>query len=267
VNAYCVLAAGAVVVAACGAGDPPGTAVRLPPAGTELDYQLGTAYGFPSATAGIVVRDRTAEPDAGQYSICYLNAFQTQPGEAAAWIEEHPELVLRDGSGTLVVDPEWPDEMILDIGTGANRSALAAIVGGWIDGCAADGFDAVEIDNLDTSARFPGLVDSDDAIAYAALLTGRAHTVGLAIGQKNAAELVPERARTGFDFAVVEQCNEFDECDAFVDGYGEHVLVIEYDERAFEAGCERYPELSIVLRDLDLVGPDDPAYVRRTCGS
>ena len=264
-NARSVIAACVIVLTACGDGDRPGAGVELPPVGAEFDYQLGAAYDPPMTTRGIVVRDRTAEPAAGHYSICYVNGFQTQPDERGVWLDEHPGLVLTDGAGSPVIDPEWPDEMILDISTAANRDALAAIVGGWIDGCAEAGFDAIEIDNLDTYARFPDRLADDDAIEYAALLTRHAHDRGVAIGQKNAAELVGEQGRTDFDFAIVEECNEFDECDEFIDVYGELVLVVEYDEQAFENGCRRYPELSAVLRDVDLVAPGEPAYVRRSC--
>ena len=102
-------------------------------------------------------------------------------------------------------------------------------------------------------------------MAFAAALVERAHAAGLAIGQKNSAELLGRRDETGFDFAVSEQCNEFDECGAFADAYDGSVLVVEYDDAAFAEGCDRFPELSIVLRDLLLVSPGDAGYVRRSC--
>jgi hypothetical protein len=43
------------------------------------------------------------------------------------------------------------------------------------------------------------------------------------------------------------------------------VLVIEYRRRDFDAGCAAYPNLSIVLRDLDLVTPAGRGYVYRGC--
>jgi hypothetical protein len=93
--------------------------------------------------------------------------------------------------------------------TSSKRQQLTEIIGAWIDGCVDAGFQAVEIDNLDTFTRFPGLLDEDDAVRFAQLLSARAHSAGAAIGQKNTVELVDRRAETGFDFAVVEQCNEF----------------------------------------------------------
>jgi hypothetical protein len=85
------------------------------------------------------------------------------------------------------------------------------LVGGWSDGCAADGFAAVEPDSLDSWTRSRGLLDRADAVALARLLVERAHAAGLAVAQKDAAELTG--AGPGFDFAVAEDCGAYDECD------------------------------------------------------
>lgn len=279
--------AAAAVLLGCTAGDgdrpdasgetavssPPATAasdpsrppaIRLPPANADWDYQLGGAYDPPPGVA-VLARDRLAAPDPDRYTICYVNGFQTQPDERAAWLRDHRDLVLTDGSGTPLTDPDWPDEMILDPSTPSNRERLAAIVGPWIDRCATDGFDAVEIDNLDTFTRFPDRLTEDATVAYARLLSGRAHAAGLAIAQKNTVELLGRRAETGFDFAVVEECNAFDECGAFTDAYGDRVFVIEYEREAFEVGCRARPQLSIVLRDRDVSVPTAGSYVRDSC--
>ena len=87
----------------------------------------------------------------------------------------------------------------------------------------------------------------------------------LAIAQKNVTELVGQKAAMGTDFVVAEECNSYDECDVYRDGYGEHVLMIEYVKGDFQKGCSKYPNFSIVLRDRDLVKPDDSAYVFGDC--
>ena len=69
----------------------------------------------------------------------------------------------------------------------------------------------------------------------------------------------------GTDFAVAEECNVYDECDVYVGAYGDAVLVVEYTDDAFDAGCASFPQLSIVLRDLDLVTPSDAGYVFDGC--
>lgn len=242
-------------------GEPP--PMTLPPANAGLDYQLGGEYPPPDGVE-IVSRDRNASPAPGLYNICYVNGYQTQPDEEEWWLSEHPDLILRDESGDPVIDPDW-DEMLLDISTPEKRAALADIVGGWITGCGTDGFDAVEIDNLDTYSRSDGLLTQDHAVAFMSLLSQTAHDAGMAIAQKNSAEIVDRRDELGTDFVVAEECNRWDECQVYTEVYGDAVLVIEYRMQDFEAGCASFPELSIVLRDLDLVPAGDPGYVFDGC--
>jgi hypothetical protein len=81
---------------------------------------------------------RTAAPLAGAYSICYVNAFQTQPEELRWWRAHHRSLLLHR-RGREVHDPGWPGEVLLDTSTARKRAAIAKVLGGWIDGCARDG--------------------------------------------------------------------------------------------------------------------------------
>ena len=237
--------------------------LKLPPAGAALDYQLGGAYN-PMSGVKIVSRDRTAQPAAGLYNICYVNGFQAQPGEEDFWLSDHPELVLRDSSGEPVIDEDW-DELMLDISSADKRAKLAEIVGGYIDGCAKSGFDAVEIDNLDSFSRSGGRLSEQNAIDFMALLSKRAHASGLPIAQKNAAELVSQRAKLGTDFAVAEECNRYDECGVYTKGYGDMVFVIEYRRADFDKGCKEFPNLSMVLRDIQLTTPNGSSYVFEGC--
>jgi hypothetical protein len=240
----------------------PGT-FALPPLDGKLDYQLGGAY-TPPAGVLIVSRDRNAAIAAGDYNICYVNGFQIQPDETAFWTGQHPELILRNAGGNPVIDTQW-NEMLIDVSTPAKRTAVAAIVDGWIAGCAQAGFDAVEIDNLDSYARSTGLLTMDNNVATVALFAASAHGRGLAIAQKNATELVPRKAEMATDFVVAEECNRYQECDTYRAGYGDHVLSIEYRPQDFTAGCAAYPQLSIVLRDVNLVTPGNAGYVYDGC--
>jgi hypothetical protein len=237
--------------------------LKLPPAGAALDYQLGGAY-TPMSAVKIVSRDRTAKPAAGLYNICYVNGFQAQPGEEDFWLSDHAELVLRDSSGEPVIDEDW-DELMFDIGTADKRAQLAEIIGGFIDGCGKSGFDAVEIDNLDSFSRSGGRLSEQNAIDFMALLSKRSHASGLPIAQKNSAELVPQRAKLGTDFAIAEECNRYDECGVYTDGYGDMVFVIEYRKSDFDKGCKEFPKLSLVLRDVELTTPDGSSYVFEGC--
>lgn len=238
--------------------------VELPPPDGGLDYQLGGAYPPPEGVT-IVSRDRNEAPvGRGVYDICYVNGYQAQESEADWWLRMYPDLILRDGNGDPVIDADW-NEMLLDISTDEKRIALGEIVGEWIAGCGAAGFEAVEIDNLDTYSRSDGLLTQDNAVAFMVILSDAAHAGGMAIAQKNSTELVPRKDEMATDFVVAEECSRYLECGDYIDGYGDAVLMIEYRPNDFDTGCADYPAMSIVLRDLNLVTPDDGAYVYDAC--
>jgi hypothetical protein len=263
-------AATTLLLGGCTSAQPttPSTAAP-PPVGAIVDYQLGGGYA-PAAGVGGVVRDSTDEPAAGLYSVCYVNGFQTQPDDRDAWLTERRDLVLqRDGDP--VIDENWPDELILDTSTAEKRQRIAAELADTLDRCASAGFDAIEIDNLDSYTRSDGLLSQDDAIALAALYATHAHAAGLAIAQKNAAELGARgRDEAGFDFAVAEECQRYDECSTYTDVWGGHVLDIEYTDNLrgdFADVCaDRQVPTSTILRDRDLTTPDDSQYRFAACG-
>jgi hypothetical protein len=258
--------------------------LRLPPTGGAFDYQLGGAYPPPPGV-DIVARDRSEAPPDDAYAICYVNLFQTQPdpegaadadleGTTAWWEEQHPELLLRDADGAPVMDLEW-NEALFDIRTAANREALLEIQTAWVEGCADDGFEAMEADNLDQHERSEGLQTLDDALAYMRLVIPLAHARGLAVAQKNTAELGEAGPELGFDFAIAEECEVYDECDSY--RYPGRVLEVEYTDTedvtrdgvtrsAFAWACERRSgDHPITLRDRDLVPRDDDGYVFDRC--
>lgn len=255
----------AAVLSACTApvasADP-----RLPPVTGSFDYQLGEAYDTAGLT--VVARDSTATPMPGAYDICYVNGFQTQPGDGPRWLRDHPSALLRDG-GQPVTDPDWPDEYILDPSTAPQRASILAVLGPVLSHCADEGFDAVEVDNLDTFTRFAG-VDRAGALELARTYARIAHERGLAIGQKNAAESTEVGHReVGFDFAVAEECAAYDECDRYRAVYGDHVLQIEYTDdlpAPFHEVCASPDRAPLtILRDRDLVAPGGAGYAYEQC--
>jgi len=255
----------AAVVAGCTAPEA-SAEVRLPPAVGSFDYQLGGAYDTPGLS--VVARDATATPMPGAYNVCYVNGFQTQPGEAQQWLRDRDSALLRDG-GEPVTDPDWPDEYVLDPSTAPQRAMILDVLGPVVSRCADKGFDAVEVDNFDTFTRFPG-VDRAGALELARSYARIAHDRGLAIGQKNAAESTEVGRRdVGFDFAVAEQCAAYDECDRYRTVYGDHVMQIEYDDdlpapfREVCASPDRAP--LTILRDRDLVARGAKGYAYEQC--
>jgi Glycoside-hydrolase family GH114 len=248
-----------------------------PPVDGQFDYQIGADY---EPTAGVTVVSRdwfNGRPlGADGYSICYVNAFQTQddeegvdrPDERSKW---PPELVLFE----LGDDPNWGGEYLVDISTAENRAAALAHVQQMVDACADKGFAAVEFDNRDSWTRFDdtdleGQVPFglDEAVAYAELLTDYAHSVGLAAGQKNTPQLGAATSRDviGFDFAIAEECGFYEECPDYTAVFGANVIVIEYTEEGFAAACDVVgDEVSVVLRDVDVTAPDSASYVYDSC--
>lgn len=108
------------------------------------------------------------------------------------------------------------------------------------------------------------LTQADD-VACATLLVRRGHATGLLVGQKNTSQLGRTgRTGIGFDFAVAEECQVYDECDAYTDVYGDQVVEIEYTDNprsAYERACRlRGARISVVLRDRDVVARGRPGY-------
>lgn len=254
--------------------DEPGRRITLPPLGGIADYQIGGAYP-PDPEVEIVTRDRSQDPVDGVYSICYVNAFQVQPDELAQWERDRPDLVLRGRDGAVVIDADW-DEALVDTSSAAARERLMSeVIGPWLTDCASRGFDAVEPDNLDTFTRSGGALTRSDNLALATLITSQAHDLGLAVAQKNTAELTAAEVRAvGFDFAVAEDCGRYSwgegtECDRYRAIHGGRVIEIEYADGgvdAFERACARADgPASVMLRDRAVVPRGAPGYVYRTC--
>lgn len=255
-----------------------GLAVTVPPANGKFDYQLGGAY-TPKADVAIVDRDRTDAPATGKYNICYINGFQTQPGETAWWKKNHPDLLVKK-NGKYLEDPNWPGELLFDTSTAAKRTALMQVVGPWIDGCAAAGFNAVEPDNLDSWTRSSGLLKRANNVAFATLIAARAHQANLAVAQKNAPELsLQGYTKIGFDFAIAEECQVWSECEDYTDVYGKQVYEIEYNDVTEDAGgnpvdpisfynaaCKaRGQNISVIYRDRAVTTDTGAGYVYKSC--
>lgn len=265
------LAACALLVAAT-----PAVAYAPPPANAGFDYQIGGDYPLPAGVS-VVSRDwfsGTAAPDPA-YTVCYVNAFQTQadepgtdrPDERSNW----PRSLVLSKLGD---DPHWGGEYLIDISTKRKRKRAARWVGQMIRGCAAGGFEAVEFDNLDSWTRFNGTplarkvpFGKRDAVAFATLIAARAHALDLAVGQKNTVELgAKARRRVGFDFVIAEECARYHECGRYLRAYGDHVISVEYHRPTFERACAEIGDrVSVVLRDRNVSRPGARGYKYAAC--
>lgn len=242
---------------------PSAEQIVLPMPGAGFDYQLGGEYQPPEGS-DVVVRQRDAKPAADAYSICYVNAFQTEadpdgPDGVDAW----PEGTVWDD----VEDPDWPGEHPIDIGSRRNRELAVEFVGTRFEECAERGFSAVELDNLDTFTRYPGApFGRQDVIAYATLLVDEAARLGLAVGQKNTVELLDAASGIGFSFAIVENCGEYDECREYLRVYDRRVYAVEYTPEGFASACDAVGgDYAVILRDLKLATQGQPGYAYDAC--
>ena len=257
----------ALCLAAALIGASSASAAAPPPVHAPFSYQIGGAFS-PEPGVAIVDRDRHDSPAAGAYNVCYINAFQSQADEHRWWLSHHRSLLLFRHRHA-VNDGEW-NEQLLDTSTARKRAGLGRIIGNWMAGCAKAGFNAVEPDNLDSWSRSQGALTVHDNLAFAARLTKRAHALGLAIAQKNAAEISARGRRLGFDFAIAEECQAYSECASYTRVYGDHVIEIEYPDNGGPAGftkaCNaRGSQISIVYRDRDVLPAGQRGHLEQHC--
>ena len=137
----------------------------------------------------------------GARAVCYFSA-----GSYENWRDDRrlfPEGVLgKPLEG-------WPGERWLDV---RRRDALLPIMRDRMERCARKGFDAVDPDNVDGYQNRTGFpLSPRDQLRYNRALAREAHALGLAIGLKNDLGQVPQLVGD-YDFAVNEQCFEYDEC-------------------------------------------------------
>ena len=290
---------------------PQAAAVKSFLPNAQFDYQINGGYP-PKSGVRVVSRDVKDAPAGLGYDICYINGFQTQPDESGSdgqpiegtskWFAENAsrkQLLLpnptpeyptatenQQYSKPYYVDPGWPDEIIFDLRTDANRTALAAIVGKQIQTCADKKFDAVEVDNLDSFTRAytnladrklaregkeptagaPTLMSKSDALAFATLLIRKAHGLNLAIAQKNTAELEEEGKAAGFDLAVVEECGATTECADYASVWDGNWVDIEYTATGFSKACASVKSaISVVQRDKEVTKEGSAGYVYAEC--
>lgn len=178
----------------------------------------------------------------GARVICYINAGASEDfRDDAGRFPDGVQGAALDG---------WPDERWLDI---RELDVLVPIMATRMDECRDKGFDAVDPDNLNGFTQDTGFpLTQADALAYQRALIELAHDRGLGIGLKNTMELIPELADE-VDFAVNEQCQQYDECDTYepLIALGKPVFNVEY-----QGTCAGQPDgVSTLLADLALEGP------------
>ena len=134
--------------------------------------------------------------------ICYFSA-----GSYEAWRVDASQFPASALGDTL---DGWEDERWLDI----RDQGVLAIMETRIALASEKGCDAVEPDNVDGYTNQTGFnLSHEDQLAFNLALSMAAHSHGLGIGLKNDLDQVIE-LEPYFDFAVNEQCFEYNECNA-----------------------------------------------------
>jgi hypothetical protein len=160
----------------------------------------------------------------GRKAVCYLDvgSWETYRPDAG----DFPQSVVgRRYEG-------FPDERWLDI---RRFRLFAKPLMRRFDLCASKGFDAVEPDNLagwENHTGFP--ITRQDQLRFNRWVARQVHARGMAVALKNdggqTEELVDD-----FDFAIVEQCFQYEECDLYR-------TFVRHRKAVFEAEYEIAPE-------------------------
>jgi len=139
----------------------------------------------------------------GRRVVCYFSA-----GSSEDWRSDFARFDAADMGNPL---DQWPGERWLD-----TRSAnVRAIMLARLDLAASKRCDGVEPDNMDGYANGPGFaLTADTQLDYNRFIANQARARGLAVGLKNDIDQL-DALEPYFDFAVNEQCHQYDECSGY----------------------------------------------------
>ncbi len=156
----------------------------------------------------------------------------------------------------------WPGERWLDVRA---ITSLKPIMKKRVDLAKSKGCDAVDPDNMDGYTNSPGFpMTYQHQLAYNKMIAQLAHDVGLAVGLKNDLDQIVDLV-DHFDFAVNEQCYQYNECDMlkpFIN-QGKPVYNMEYSV-SVSTFCpkSKVDKIDAVKKRLDLDSWVDPCWNR-----
>ena len=156
----------------------------------------------------------------GAKAICYL--------DVGSWEEYRPDAGQFPKSVIGRRYEGFPNERWLDI---RHFRKFAPIMEKRIEMCANKGFDAVEPDNIagwENKTGFP--ITRADQTRYNRWIAGQVHKRHMAVALKNDPRQAKQQVKF-FDFAIVEQCFQYEECgyfEPFIEA-GKAVFETEYE--------------------------------------
>ncbi len=244
------LALGVAVLSACGGGSsspaasqgavaaaaqvaqPETTAARWRPVVSDtwewqLTGTLDTRYNVRIYDIDLFEVDKAAIArlkSAGRRVVCYFSA-----GSAESWRPDYSRFKSTDKGNPL---DGWPGETWVD----TRSSNVRGIMKTRLDLAVSKGCDGVEPDNVDAYTNDPGFpLTGATQSDYNTFLAREAHARNLAVALKNdVAQL--SQLEPFFDFAVNEQCHEYEECNGYAvfTSKNKPVLNAEYASRYHE---------------------------------
>lgn len=163
---------------------------------TSVDVPVYDIDGFENG-ADVV---RTLHAD-GRKVICYINVGAWESFRPDA--KNFPASVRGKGDG-------WDGERWLDI---RRLDVLRPLMAARFDMCRKKGFDGIEPDLMDGYANTTGFpLTAAQQLTFNQMIAELAHDRGLAVGLKNDVDQVSTLVGD-FDFAVNEECAQYEECD------------------------------------------------------
>lgn len=157
-------------------------------------------------------------------AICYL--------DVGSWESYRPDTDRFPRSVIGRAYPGFPDERWLDV---SRFQLFAKPLEARIEICARKRFDAVEPDNVAGWENQTGFaISRGDQLRFNRWIAGQVHARGMAVALKNDPRQVKQLVGQ-FDFAIVEQCFQYEEC-------GYYKPFIARDKAVFEAEYELRPD-------------------------
>ncbi len=137
----------------------------------------------------------------GKKVICYFSV-----GSYENWRVDANKFSTNDYRNTL---DGWEGEMWLDV----RSNNVHKIMNNRLELAYEKGCDGVELDNMDGYVNNSGFnISADEQLAYNRFLANEAHKKGLSVALKNDVDQIVQLVDY-YDFAVNEQCFEYDECE------------------------------------------------------
>jgi hypothetical protein len=158
---------------------------------------------------------------AGRWVVCYFSA-----GSSENWRSDFPSFTASDMGNAL---DGWPGERWLDTRSANVRSLMKA----RLDLAVRRGCDGVDPDNMDGYTNSPGFpLTASTQLDYNRFVAVEARSRGLRVGLKNTTDLLAQ-LEPSFDFAVNEQCHQYQECGGYsvFTANGKPVFNVEYQAK------------------------------------